>query len=167
MRDYLNRERKRNRDNTNLCSYNCGGFALGTYSWYLPYYDFDAREDQVEDLISRGFNEEQIYRKITSLDVNQILSDFKNNLRVIEKEEDLLVDETLVAYRFFVDFNYYNGVLHYEDSDFHFRVKLNDTWFEKNGDEPITEVEDMDLIEPWCAQCGDYDSNTILFALKN
>ena len=79
MRDYLNRERKRNRDNTNLCSYNCGGFALGTYSWYLPYYDFDAREDQVEDLILRGFNEEQIYRKITSLDVNQILSDFKNN----------------------------------------------------------------------------------------
>ena len=167
MRDYLNRERKRNRENTNIASYNCGGFALGTYSWYLPYYDFETREEQVSELLSRGFNEEQIYRKLTALDTTQILSDFKDRLRIIKNEKDLSTDETLIAYRFFVEFNYYCGALHYEDSDFHFRVKFNDTWYEKNGDKAISVVENMDLEEPWDAHWCEYDSNTILFALKN
>lgn len=167
MRDYLNRERKRNQDNTSLQEYNCGGYALGTYSWYLPYYDFETREEQVTDLISRGFNEYQIYRQLLSLDTKQMLSDFKERLRVIKNESDLLDTETLIAYRIFVEFNFYNGKLFYEDSDFHFRVKRGDRWFEKNGDDLIHTVEDMSLFVPWIAQCGEYDSEVVLLALKN
>ena len=35
--DPFNHNGKRNRSNTDTDDYNCGGFALGTYSWYAPY----------------------------------------------------------------------------------------------------------------------------------
>ena len=35
-KDPLNIFGKRNLENTDMFDYNCGGFALGTFSWYLP-----------------------------------------------------------------------------------------------------------------------------------
>ena len=34
--DVLNLKKKRRQNNTDYYAYNCGGFALGTYSWYFP-----------------------------------------------------------------------------------------------------------------------------------
>ena len=34
--DPLNRKKKRNRRNVQMRNYNCGGYALETYNWFLP-----------------------------------------------------------------------------------------------------------------------------------
>ena len=44
-KDWLNRSGLRNADNTDIDLYNCGGYALGTYSWYMPYPENFDRED--------------------------------------------------------------------------------------------------------------------------
>lgn len=36
--DYRNAARKRNSVNTDIFDYNCGGYALETYSWLIPFY---------------------------------------------------------------------------------------------------------------------------------
>ena len=40
-RDLFNNERARNIHNTDTYFYNCAGYALGTFSWYQPYDDYD------------------------------------------------------------------------------------------------------------------------------
>ena len=52
--DYLNKEHKRNLANTKISQYNCGGFALGTYSWYRPYH---CSPRELIDMIDYYFDE--------------------------------------------------------------------------------------------------------------
>ena len=75
--DPFNIAKERNTMNTDREEYNCGGYALGCYSWYCPF------GYQVTD-----FEE----------NVNQILKDF-SNVRRIENSQDLLPDEYMVAFR--------------------------------------------------------------------
>ena len=35
--DFFNERQTRNEENTEKKDYNCGGYALRTFSWYLPY----------------------------------------------------------------------------------------------------------------------------------
>lgn len=163
MYDYLNRKHRRNQYNTKILDYNCGGYALGTYNWYFPY-NYD-REVTVEELIYEGFNEEEIYNILLKEDVDNMLYDFEGRLRLINTEEEANSDEIVIAYRIFIDFCLDNNKLYYEDSDFHYRVKNNGVWFEKNGDSEIHIVKE-DITEPWIAQCGTYDSDLVLMALK-
>ena len=75
--DPFNIAKERNTKNTDREEYNCGGYALGCYSWYCPF------GHQVTN-----FEE----------NVNQILKDFPN-VRRIENSQDLLPDEYMVAFR--------------------------------------------------------------------
>ena len=75
--DPFNITKERNTKNADRNEYNCGGYALGCYSWYCPF------GYQVTD-----FEE----------NVNQILKDF-SNVRRIENSQDLLPDEYMVAFR--------------------------------------------------------------------
>ena len=41
--DFFNIKRTRNEENTDIEYYNCGGYALETYSWYCPF-DIDFKD---------------------------------------------------------------------------------------------------------------------------
>ena len=75
--DPFNIAKGRNTKNADRNEYNCGGYALGCYSWYCPF----------------GY-------QVTNFEenVNQILKDFPN-VRRIENSQDLLPDEYMVAFR--------------------------------------------------------------------
>ena len=75
--DPFNIAKERNTKNADRNEYNCGGYALGCYSWYCPF----------------GY-------QVTNFEknVNQILKDFPN-VRRIENSQDLLPDEYMVAFR--------------------------------------------------------------------
>ena len=75
--DPFNITKERNTKNADRNEYNCGGYALGCYSWYCPF----------------GY-------QVTNFEenVNQILKDFPN-VRRIENSQDLLPDEYMVAFR--------------------------------------------------------------------
>ena len=75
--DPFNIAKERNTKNADRNEYNCGGYALGCYSWYCPF----------------GYH-------VTNFEenVNQILKDFPN-VRRIENSQDLLPDEYMVAFR--------------------------------------------------------------------
>lgn len=97
--------------------YNCGGYALNTYSWYLPAdwgydYFFNSKKE----------NEE----KIEELS-NNMLYDFPD-MRRIEKIEELQDDEYAIAFRI-TKFDY--------QDDFHFLKRgKNGVWYEKRGKAP-------------------------------
>ena len=75
--DPFNIAKERNTRNTNRGEYNCGGYALGCYSWYCPF------AHQVRDF---------------EKNVNQILKDFRNT-RLINNIQDLMPNEYMVAFR--------------------------------------------------------------------
>ena len=75
--DPFNIAKERNTKNTNREEYNCGGYALGCYSWYCPF------THQVRDF---------------EKNVNQILKDFPN-VRLINNTQDLMPNEYMIAFR--------------------------------------------------------------------
>ena len=75
--DPFNIAKERNTKNTNREEYNCGGYALGCYSWYCPF------AHQVRDF---------------EKNVNQILKDFPN-VRLINNTQDLMPNEYMIAFR--------------------------------------------------------------------
>ena len=54
MEDVMNNNGARTQSNTRSESYNCGGFALGTFSWYYPY-----DEDIVDYAYDHGFIDDE------------------------------------------------------------------------------------------------------------
>jgi hypothetical protein len=75
--DPFNIAKERNTRNTDRGEYNCGGYALGCYSWYCPF------SHQVRDF---------------EKNVKQILKDFPN-ARLIDNTQDLMPNEYMVAFR--------------------------------------------------------------------
>ena len=75
--DPFNIAKERNIKNADRGEYNCGGYALGCYSWYCPF------SHQVRDF---------------EKNVNQILKDFPN-ARLIDNTQDLMPNEYMVAFR--------------------------------------------------------------------
>ena len=75
MSDFLNSNKLRNEENTLESSYNCGGYALRTFSWYLPYsvsftdIDQDTNSMLAEELLFDGFSIEEIYRIILNKNI--------------------------------------------------------------------------------------------------
>ena len=75
--DPFNIAKERNTMNTDRGEYNCGGYALGCYSWYCPF------AHQVRDF---------------EKNVNQILKDFRNT-RLVDNIQDLMPNEYMIAFR--------------------------------------------------------------------
>ena len=143
-RDLFNNERARNIHNTNTRFYNCAGYALGTFSWYCPYDDYDpfsflCDSDELEE--------------ITKLTVSHMLKDFEGKLRVISSLEELRKDEYAIAYRVS------------SDGDFHFMKKARTRWHHKRGSTRaiLTESEDNVLNSIWCDR---YDGPIVLMAMR-
>lgn len=150
--DRLNTKGRRNIENTHREAFNCGGFALHTYSWYCP---FSRTDNDLEKLYNR-FNGD--YQAVLDYTVKYMLKDFRGRLRIISALEELQENEQAVAYR--IETNCW---------DFHYLRRItDDVWCGKLGRIPDINFytkEEVFNFESKAWHNGRYDSEMILFAL--
>lgn len=170
MSDFLNLRRLRNEKNTLESSYNCGGYALRTFSWYLPYstkdVDFEEEPNSMvaENLFFDGFSIEEIRQEILDKNIDFMLKDFSENLRVLRDINDLKDTEELIAFKVGADSVYdENGEFLYIDTDFHYRVFRDNVWLEKCGNGPIR-LCDKIYDDIWEISGFCYNSETVFLA---
>lgn len=109
----------RNKNNTPAREFNCGGFALGTFSWYCPH----SPDDDCQYNYAFKTKEQAIVK--TFKVVEYMLNDIPN-LRIIGSLYDLRPNEYAIAFRISTD------------DDFHFVKRLaNGRWTHKRGGNPI------------------------------
>lgn len=158
--DYLNKLKKRNENNTKSNSYNCGGYALRTYSWYLPYEDEDELNWEVSCYDFE--DEEDLLTVLTERCVEKIAEDFRGSIRCFVAYPEISYDPAqyeLIAFRVSADLNDFYEC---EDWDFHFKVLRDGRWMEKNGSESIHECDEDD----WDGPGYFYNGDTVYFLHK-
>ena len=146
--DPFNKAKRRNRNNTPTYEYNCGGYALGTYSWYCP---CDREEvDYVLYVYRTKKQEEKILLHCVEVMLREI-----EGLRKIETLSEVKPDEYAIAFKLGKTWN-----------DFHYRRRgKNGVWYEKcgsNGEIRVVSKEEV-LADDW----GSYHGRTIFFAKKD
>lgn len=160
LEDALNVNNHRNSSNTETMTFNCAGFALGTYSWYIPC------EDRYSDLwdifgeMNIDFCDDEIdriYDHIAGISIRNLKRDFAHrNLHQICRLADAKENEIVIAFRFSL-------------SDFHFMKRFPDgRWFEKCGGLEIHPVDEADVFKDiWHNVFEHYDSEIYLFAMND
>ena len=143
--DELNIYHKRNLNNTPRTSFNCAGFALGTYSWYCP------REGESEWKDYAFETGKQAY-EATQRSIDCMLKDFPT-LRVIDSLDEVQSDEYPILFR------------HSSDGDFHYlRRGRNGIWYHKRGRTEEIDIMPKRLIfKVWCER---YDGPIVIMAKK-
>jgi hypothetical protein len=139
----------RNEKNTRECEYNCGGYALGTFCWIIPY------TQASRTFYNNKKKGNENFEKSLEHSVNYMLKVFKDKLRVIEDLHDLRENEYAIAYRM-------------GEVDFHFmRRKRNGHWYHKMGMSTIQPILKEDVFSPcWYNDWGDeYNSRIVLLAV--
>ena len=144
-KDPLNIFGKRNLENTDMFDYNCGGFALGTFSWYLPC----PRHADHKNYF--GFLSAQEAEKKTEKCVQFMLAEVPGLRRLRSKDDHLFDDEYMVAFRLSFD------------GDFHFVRNCHGVWEHKRGHRDAIETMDENEVfgENWCDL---YDGPIVLLA---
>ena len=152
--DPFNLNHKRNIRNTPKAAYNCGGFALGTFSWYCPH---NEKIDKEYGGNYYCFNEADALA-ITKRSVETMLSDFAGRLRVINTvTEANLQSEYVVAFRIAPN-----------EDDFHFiRRGCQGNWYHKlGGRETIEQMDELEVFsEDWVFDSMHYNGPLVLFAV--
>ena len=161
----LNERHTRNFNNTPRRNYNCGGFALRTYSWYLPVRD----EDEQEYVFDTTSLETTPHDRLRAC-VRNILADIIGS-RLIHSLDELQEGEEAVAFRLQEDGLEWSDNPDYEWQDFHFmRRKAPNVWLEKcGGREEIRRHTDHEVFDlPWVGIDEElvYDGEIALFAVK-
>ncbi len=140
--DAYNLSNNRNLNNTPRHRYNCGGYALGTFSWYCPYPEKD--DDGWFGYHCGYRTREEAWAKTMYL-VGFMLNDFCGRLRVIRDLNDLARHEYAIAFRVSAD------------GDFHYiKQGKNKVWYHKRGasEEIHTMTTDEVFNTPWCDRYG-------------
>jgi hypothetical protein len=165
--DFFNEKHTRNEQNTLQGDYNCGGYALRTFSWYLPYeYDeddhpYDCNFEWMEDLVYEGhISIEEATEEILWGNVKKMLSDFAGKIRVVQMDDYLEADEELIAFRLSV----MRDGKWVEDMDFHYIVLRDGQWKHKLGRDKIDSFDFTE--EPWITSYYVYNSSIVYLAHK-
>lgn len=143
--DPFNYSNSRNIRNTVKCSYNCAGYALGTFSWYQP---------NPEDCNpwGRRFTRKEM-EEVTEECTAQMLKDF-SDLRVVSNLSDLAPTEQAIAFRVSS-----NGDFHY------MKLARNGQWYHKMGNSSVIDrcstEEALNPDKSWVCR---YDGPIVLFA---
>ena len=149
--DYYNFNHRTSR-NTDLEDYNCGGYALGTFNWYLPMSDLSETTWRLVEDRKMSVDE------IAQYYADYILKDFEGYIRRIQDLKELKKDEQAIAFRV-------------GEEDFHFCKRgKNGVWYHKPGRNTIRRIKRTEVFaERWVSPNSYtiYDSEIILFALKN
>lgn len=165
--DYLNKNKTRNQDNTYQSEYNCGGYALRTFSWFYPDdagtgFDWAEREDIIRDMICDGYDRYEMYDVILKrdvkymLDVIPTLSVYNGHPKFYEPKEG----EELIAYRIFINDE------EEDDNDFHFMVLRDGCWKEKCGSGVVKFCLPPWEDRNWVYPSIEYDSEIVYFVNK-
>lgn len=162
----------RNQHNTPLHWYNCGGFALKTFTWLTPYteeveddddpYTEEDREEYIEELLLYGASDEYLEDRLVRADIDQLLKrfDFLQQINL----EDAQPNDLIIAYRVFVRADKDREYI--EDTDFHFKVRLNGFWFEKMGGGEIHLCE-LNPDKPWSYMDSELVYSSPIFYLRD
>ena len=162
--DKFNSFRTRNQKNTLDGDYNCGGYALGTFNWFLPYNNFNSNYSFALNLLEEYNDIDYVMEMLFEKNVENILNFLKDKIRRIYSLKELLQNEDLIAFRICIIYDSEFNEL--EDTDFHFRLYHNGKWTEKMGATTIVECSSYEE-EIWNEGFGfEYLNPTALFALK-
>lgn len=151
--DFFNKLGTRNTQNTRAFEYNCGGYALNTFSWYCPH-------NIGNDRYYSSYSEKGM-KKTTQNAVDFMLKEF-SDLRVIKDIKELAQDEYAIAFRI----GGVNGV-----HDFHFMKRAkNGRWYHKAGGSDIRPIsKDLVFGKQWVTGffgANVYQGQLVLFAKK-
>ena len=154
-KDYLNESGSRSVKTVNVREYNCGGYALNTFTWYRPHkskYVVYGNEYE-ENLTEKDIEETYSYC------VSVMLKDFPS-LRIIKDIKELQENEYAIAFRI--------GGLNNGVNDFHFMKRAkNGCWTHKMGQGDIQRIKKEQVFaDVWHASFGDYKGKIVLFAKK-
>ena len=145
--------------------YNCGGFALGTFEWYVPSsYEEDYDNETIEQVEVEDIRQDYYKCRLDYYDAcNEIANYFIKNMcndltgiREIENENELKGNEYLVAFKASIN-------------DFHYARKLsNGRWFHKMGCEEIREIDEWQVYSDkwWSNMHCQYDGRLRLLAVQ-
>lgn len=149
-KDQFNKKNCRNRENTCDREYNCGGWALNTFSWYRPtqsvFFSRWGTDDKTPLAQTKMMD-------ITIQSVVCMIQEFQD-LRVITHLKELKEDEYAIAFRI--------GSL---VNDFHYcKRSKNGHWTHKMGGGSIRPIAKKEVFaENWF---GEYCGHLVLFAKK-
>lgn len=164
-KDYFNDKKTRNVLNTPIDMYNCGGYALGTFNWYLPYSIY-SHSEMAEKFYQDGMSKTEIQNEILKEDLQTLLSDFNGKLIHISSIEEASPQDIIVAYRLYIKiFEDDDEMCENVDTDFHFRVRINNSWSEKCGSDVIKNCDFTE--EPWFNADCIYDGPILYFVLND
>lgn len=135
--------------------FNCGGFALGTYDWYLPYADEDQWEEWWYDEVKEQTED---YNEWCDLMADRYIRFMERDrvCREIRTEDELRPGEYLVLFRA-------------SPGDFHYARRLsNGEWWHKMGYKDIEQIsEDKACGDRWWRNLEEeYGGRTRLLAVK-
>lgn len=154
-KDYLNESGSRSVKTVNAREYNCGGYALNTFTWYRPHKEREhiIYGDEYEELTEKDLEKNYSYC------VSIMLKDFPS-LRIIKDIKELQKNEYAIAFRL--------GGLNGGTNDFHFMKRAkNGCWTHKMGQGYIERIKKEPVFsDAWHAPFGDYKGKIILFAKK-
>lgn len=137
-------------DSLDSWDYNCGSYALDIKQWYYPYPDRDERDAWIQEMYDEGRSLRAIKEAILEDDISNMLAQFRDYLQPINSPNDVPYSRDVIAYRISLMVNEdeaYNPELVY---DFHFKVRRNGKWSEKQGYGPILSC-DLDENVIWDA----------------
>lgn len=158
-KDYFNLDKKRNSQNTDNWDYNCGGYALGTFSWFL----LDSFEHGY-DLNYYNMTIEEIEKRVVSMEddcVEEIVEVFEGLVRSISTLSELREDEYAVLFR--ISYNDAGYV-----DDFHFVKRHHDGHYShKPGRSPIVKFENDPFDGDWSNRCLVYNAPIKILAVSN
>lgn len=140
---------------------NCGSFALNVKEWYVSDRDFD-NTNEARYMLEEGRSLDEIFDYLTTINIEQILEDFKEEIRVLIDKDDVQDNEELIAFRLgiFEDEDF-EGI----DTDFHFKVRRDGSWMEKCGSTEVRFCE-LNEDEEWSNSSGDRYNGPIVFLAK-
>ena len=150
---------------------NCGSFALNVTSWFSPYNNYEDhtehdRNNLIEEMYYEGFGREEIMEAVLQKDQEEILRACPWLEPVLPHE--IQPQDRIVAYRIGIEFFDSAWSENCFDDDFHFRLRINGFWFEKNGEEEIRLCPEQNVTKIWY---GDpyliYDSDIVYFRIKD
>lgn len=145
---------------------NCGSYALDVKDeWFDFDYEFESGEtfdDRASHYIDEGYSDKESADLLAQECIPLILKKCPW-VELVEDETAVDDDEILIAFRVGVETDTeYDS----QSSDFHFRVRRNGEWYEKNGNGNIHKCWVFDIHNTWIGPDISYNSNIVFFKFK-
>ena len=139
---------------------NCGSYALNVQEWVYPDDDesLEDREDLMYDVWDATMDVDETADTLAERDWDALLRMF-SFLRPVDAPCEDLTKE-IVAYRVGITYDEESDQL---DEDFHFRVRRNGIWYEKQGTLRPHECANQFIEDPWMTPMGDLEYNSKIY----